>query len=121
MVCAPAVITCCKPAPAIMRSWPISERRSVPPFEFHPTPELAVHAASWISSAPNAAPETDTHAIPEQLTLPVVIPDTYNFSVGGLTEVSALRRAVPVSVNVLSVIVAPDAKLVTTPSVLTLQ
>jgi hypothetical protein len=74
-----------------------------------------------MSSAPNAAPVTDTHAIPEQLTLPVVIPDTYNFNVGGLTEVSAPRRAVPVSVNALSVIVAPDPNLVTMPSVLTLQ
>jgi len=53
--------------------------------------------------------------------LPVVIPDTYNFNVGGLTEVSAPKRAVPVSVNALSVIVAPELKLVTIPSVLTLQ
>ena len=74
-----------------------------------------------MSSTPNAAPETVTQAIPEQLALPVVIPDTYNFNVGGLTEVSIPRRAVPVSVNPPSVIVAPDPKLVTMPSVLTLQ
>src|SRR5436190_17303679 len=121
IVFVPAVTTCCRPAPAITRSWLISERRSVPPLESHPLPVLAVQAANWISSAPNAGPGAVRQAMPEQVTLPVVIPDRYTFKTGGLTEVSAPRRAVPVSVRAVSVTVAPDPKLVTMPSVLTLQ